>query len=862
MPHTADLTQNLTPEERKHLLAHLLSPPEAEAYPLSLAQQRIWFLEQFVPGTSAYNVPVGLRLKGTLDRRALLSSLGQIVERHSILRTTFRMEENQTVQVVAAECAVSLSFQDFGTVPHPARESEVWQAARQETAAPFDLAAGPLIRATLFRLDDEQHVLVCVLHHIVCDAWSIAIFLREWAALYSAACTGEPANLPELAIQYSDYAQWQREWAESEVLAEDVVYWKRKLAGIPERLELPTDRERPPEQTYDGQSQTIPLPDALVEDLKALARSNHATLFMVMVAAFQVLASAYSGSEDIALGIPVAGRGRLEIEGLIGFFVNTVVLRTDLTGDPSFITLLARVRETALEALAHAEIPFERLVEELRPARSMSHNPLFQVMCSAIKDARPPDFGPLATAPYALSSGGSPFDLSVNLIEDTAEHGWVTFEYNTALFDYARVAIMMQHYVVLLSAIVQEPASALSVLMSQMHGQREASEVERAPAIIVRPRIVHKPTPSSAAPNPGRGTPDALEQILSRIWEKTLERAPIGLHDDFFDLGGHSLLAARLVSEVEKIIGRKVPLAALFRGPTLGSFAELIRQGAENNPDPLLMQVKAGSHRIPLFAIAAPGVDTLGFALLARHIGEHHSMFKIQSHAEQSATLPYTEEELRSIAAEYVTAMRTFQPRGPYCLVATCGGVHIAERMVHLLEARGHEVGAFAIIDTWVLENRYIRSLARLDSLYQRISAVSRTPLKAQLSFYRRAVATRLRRYIARPELELTNPWDRTYYPPADFRPRQFDAAVLLFKRPRQPYFCTRDPQMGWGLRSRAGVDVHPIKAAHEAMLREPAVEIIGQRLAQALDRLGTHNLTGEALPAPTPTDVEVPAHA
>jgi thioesterase domain-containing protein len=834
-----DSIQNLTPQEEKHLLAHLLSRANEEVYPLSLAQQRIWFIERFAPGTSAYNVTVGLRLKGRLDPLALRSSLRQIVHRHAILRTTFRIQNDRPVQVVAAEGKVELSLRDLRAVASANREAEAWREAKAEAAALFDLETGPLLRATLLQLDQEQHILFCVLHHIVCDAWSISIFLRELAALYSAHCEGRPASLAELPIQYGDYAQWQQEWAASELLAQDLCYWKKRLEDAPELLTLHTDRERPVEQTYDGASQSVPVPGSVIESLKGLARSSHATLFMVMLAAFQVLAHAYSGMEDIVLGIPVAGRGRVELESLIGFFVNTVVLRTDLSGDPTFSNLLARVREATLGAFAHTEAPFERLVEELKPRRSMSYSPIFQVMFSAIKDGRPPNFGPLSTAPYVLSSGGSPFDLSVNLIEDATGHWWVTLDYNTGLFDYDRIAKMLRHYDFLLSAIALQPDSTISALVLQMGAERKSIQVqvERVPAKLANRRVHQQSSSSKAASNTAARPNDALEQILVRIWEKVLGVPHIGVNDDFFDLGGHSLLAARLVGEVEKVIGRKVPLAALFRGPTLGSFAELIRQGQENNPDPLLMQIKAGRNAIPLFAIVAPGADALGYALLARHVGEQQSLFKIQSYAETSMLVPYTADELQTIAQTYVTALRVFQPQGPYCFIATCGGVHIAERMVHMLEAKEQEVGIFGIIDTWVIENRYVRWLARLDSMRHRLFDVSRLPAPVQISFYRRAIVRRLRS-ILRREQDHFNPWDRAYYPAKNFRPKQFRAPVMLFKRAKQPYFCSNDPQLGWGLRTVTGVEIHLINGAHEAMLREPAVRIIGESIAQALERL------------------------
>jgi amino acid adenylation domain-containing protein len=1317
-------TLDLLPEDQRRGLAQLLTRRAGQnrKYPLSLPQQRLWFLDQLEPGNLAFNLAVGLRLKGNLHQNAIRSSIQQIVNRHEVLRTRFDVEDGEPIQLVVPELVVELPVTDLSDRASHSRESQLYALATEEVRARFDLHSGPPFRVKLFRLCADEHVLVCTLHHIVSDAWSMGVFVRELRLLYQGFAVEQPSSLRDLAIQYGDYAQWQRGSLSSELLADQIDYWRKRLSCAPASLDLPTDRPRPPEQTFEGASQTVPIPKELVHDLRVSAYSQKATLFMIMLATFKVLIHRYTGSKDIVVGVPIAGRSRLELEDLIGFFVNTLVLRTDLSHNPRFCDLLAQVRKAALEAFARADVPFERLVEVLQPPRNLSYNPIFQVMFSVVKAAvQCQQFGALQAAPYAISSGASSLDLSVNLIESVDEHWWLQVEYNTALFNHERISRMLGHYVTLLRSVAAQPESRISE--SPMLGEEERQRVlgtfsqgplqleqnlcihqffertaarspeatalvceatrlsyrdlnaranqlarhlvrrgtgpeipvgifvERSADMLVGilgilkaggcyvpidptdPKVrvgqilasVHPPvlltqvslldripettakiicldrdwsavatesaeTPStSVRPNhlayvlftsgstgvpkgvaiehrsastlirwaqtafcaheltgtlfsssicfdlsvfeifvplsvggkiilaanalalpslpaaeevtivntvpsvmhellnmgavPGSvhvinlagetltrqlveaiyertkvqkvynlygptesttystcslvkrgeevtlGQPiantrvfildsqrqlvpigvtgelylsgdglargyyerpdltaerfirspfgqqddarmyrtgdlcrflqdgrvqyvgrvddqvkirgfrvelaeiesvlarhpavrrcvvtaieadpgnrlvayivpvsvqgislgelrgfvkeslpeymvpsslvlldelpltargkvdrralskpdllplrtgaevearDPLELILLRIWQRVLGVTRIGITDNFFDLGGHSLLAARLMSQLRKVIGREIPLSTLFRGPTVESLAEIIREGREWMPDPLLMEVQAGNRGPVFFVIAPPGFDTLGYALLARRMGAEQPVYKIQSSAPVSDQLWYTAEEQRRMALEYIPAMRTVQPEGPYYLGAQCLGVQIAEQMVLELEAQGQEVGLLVIIDTWVLQNHQIRWLARLDSHYRHFRSVARMPLAAQFAFCREAVAKRVRRIFQQTPVP-SEPWEQVYWPGKGFRPRQFRAPVLLFKSPKQPYFCVRDPEMGWGTRSTAGVEVVLVNASHEEMLREPYAGIIGARVADVLRRV------------------------
>jgi thioesterase domain-containing protein len=840
-----DNLSNLSAFEQKELLVGLLSQKPERVFPLSLAQQRLWFLDRLYPGNSAYNVPFGLRLQGNLNPAALESSVRELIQRHEILRTTFDTRDGQPVQIVAAESLIEIPLLDLTPMPVDERRSEAYRIGINEARLPFDLANGPLVRFKLICLAADEHLLLCVMHHIVCDGWSLEIFVRELAVLY-AQHAGEPrASLADLQIQYGDYAEWQREWIAGDLLADQARYWKQKLADARPLLQLPTDRARPLEQTYEGASQVISIPKQLVHNLADFGRARRSTLFMVMLAVFKTLLHCYTGSDDILVGVPVAGRNRIELEDLIGFFVNTLVLRTNLSGDPRFTDLLSQVREVSLDAFAHADLPFEKLVEDLNPPRTLSYSPVIQVMFSAVKARKFPEFGDVSASPYIFSSHTSLFDLSVEFIEDAQDHWWLKVEYDTSLFDYARMTKMLNDYLAVLTAVTSQPElriSRLNALLNVEEGATTPNEHIQIPRRMARTDAPHREVLDSGVRDTDEPR-DALEPIMVRIWERVLGTEGIRVSDNFFDLGGHSLLAAQLVSEVEKAVGRPIPLSALFRGSTIESFAKVIRSRTEWSPDPLAMELNTGTQQFPLFTIVQSGVDALGYALMARHLGPEQTLYKLQAHTPFCHIVPFTIEEFRTIAREYIAAMRAIQPKGPYFLVGTCNGVHIAEQMVLELEAQGQEVGFFGIIDTFVLQHSDIPWLAYLESSRIRRRYVSQLPLMAQVTHYKQAAKNRLHRIVSR-ETEPFSPWVKAFWPGKEFQPKQFRAPVILFKRLKQPYFKVKDHEMGWGSRSLSGTEVRIINVqAHEEMLREPAVQMIAEQLKEALRRVEERSL-------------------
>ncbi|WNG56874.1 amino acid adenylation domain-containing protein [Archangium gephyra] len=446
--------------------------------PLSFAQQRLWFIDQLQPGSSSYNMPSVLRLEGALDEVALQNAFTELVRRHHALRTTFGSEAGQPVQLIAPTASLPLSLVDLSSLPASARQDEAHRLASHSVMRPFDLAHGPLLYASLFKLEERLHILALSMHHIVSDGWSMGILVREVAALYQAFSSGQPSPLPELPLQYADYAVWQRQWLQGAALEQQLSFWKQQLSGAPAALELPTDKPRPSVQSQRGALLEVHLPKTLSESLKAFCQREGVTPFMALLASFQLLLSRYSGQDDISVGSPIAGRRHSELEGLIGFFVNTLVLRSRLSAVSSFRELLHQVRETTLGAFAHQDIPFEKLVEELQPPRDLSRTPLFQVMF-ALQNAPHSDIElpGLSLRPLMPNEVASKFDLTLSLF-DNPEGFAGTLEYCSELFEHDTVSRMASHLSVLLESLISRPEAPLSSLPLLTGTERQQVLVE------------------------------------------------------------------------------------------------------------------------------------------------------------------------------------------------------------------------------------------------------------------------------------------------------------------------------------------------------------------------------------------------
>ncbi|HLM58538.1 MAG TPA: amino acid adenylation domain-containing protein [Pyrinomonadaceae bacterium] len=574
----------LSPEQRE-LLALLLSKKKREdaaraqiaprhrdtdSLPLSSAQQRLWFLSHLQPVGATYHIAGGVRMRGPLQPALLEQALNEIVRRHEALRTTFGQRDDEPVQLVAEARTLPLTRIDLRSWPARSREAEAQRLSAEEARAPFDLSTGPLLRVKLLLLSEDEHILLLTMHHIISDGWSIGIFIREMAALYEAYASGRPSPFPQPPLQYADYALWQRERMQAGALDGQLSYWKQTLAGAPALLELPTDRPRPPAQSFSGAKQALVIPRSLTEALRAVSERANATLYMTLLAAFKVLLYRYTGQPDIVVGASVTGRDRPELESSIGFFVNTLPLRAGLDGNPTFGELLGRVRAATLGAYDHQEVPFEKLVEVLQPNRDLSHAPLFQVMFNlqnlGMSRLEMPG---IALTQTEVDTGTSKFDLTLNLTE-TAEGltGWL--DYNTDLFDASTVERMAGHLLGILEEVAAEPGRRLDELSLLTPRERHQLLVEWNASREVYP---HAP---------------CLHQIFEEQVERTPDHAAVVFE-------GEALTFRELNRQANRLAHH---LRGLGVGPEV-----LVGVCMERSPDlivALMAVLKAGGAYVPL----------------------------------------------------------------------------------------------------------------------------------------------------------------------------------------------------------------------------------------------------------------------
>ncbi|MEH2366204.1 condensation domain-containing protein, partial [Nostoc sp.] len=469
--------QQQSPQNNGRQIPPLTPVSRKQPLPLSFAQARLWFLDQLEGENCVYNVPFFWQISGFLNITALKQAITAIVQRHEVLRTTFSFVDESPIQVIHATPKLTMQVLDWQQLTEEDQLKKAQQLAAEELQQPFDLSNPPLLRVKLLQLSNQSHLLLLVIHHIACDGWSMQIFRRELFTLYTAFCAGEPCPLPELSLQYADFAHWQRQCLQGEVLQTQLNYWHKQLAEVPPLLELPTDRPRPSVQTYRGRSEFLELNQDLTQKLKRLSQKSGTTLFMTMLAVFTLLLSRYSGQEDIVVGSAIANRNRRETKPLIGFFVNTLALRTNLQGNPTFLELLERVKQVTLDAYDHEDLPFEKLVDELGKERSLSHHPLFQVAFGLQNETQEKlETNRLTITRFEWENTTTLFDLSL-MFRETPQGLTGEWEYATDLFEAKTIQRMVRHFAVLVQAIVDNPQQAINTLPLITEAERQQLQI-------------------------------------------------------------------------------------------------------------------------------------------------------------------------------------------------------------------------------------------------------------------------------------------------------------------------------------------------------------------------------------------------
>jgi amino acid adenylation domain-containing protein len=566
----------LSPAQQEQLLARLgraVARPADEPipvavgpgpYPVSFAQQQLWFLDRLVPGSPLYNMPVALRLDGALDRAALARSLAEVVRRHEVLRSAVIDRGAGPHQAVSPDAALHLDVVELA--PGSDLDREVARRAAEEAARPFDLSRPPLVRASLLVAGPARHVLLFTMHHIASDGWSVDVLIREVAALYRAFRAGEPSPLAPLSIQYRDHAAWQRAAQDRPAQREKLEYWRRQLDGAPRALALPTDHPRPAVPTYRGAQVPARVDGDVLARLTGVAVRARATPFMALLAGFAALLARHARQAEVIIGTPVANRPRRETEALIGLFVNALAMRIDLAGDPTFDELLGRVRETALAGFAHQDVSFEQVVDAVQPERDLSRAPLFQAMLVLqTATTEMPRLDGLAVTSLPTTTATSKFDLLLSLGAEPGAAGLTgSWEFAADLFDASTIERLAVGLDLLLDAASRAPDTRLSRLPVVDLGQRAPhGDVDRARLPSAEPA-----TPTAPA--------DALEVLLAAIWLDVLQMGAVGTDDDFFALGGRSLLVTQLMHRVDELFRVEIPVQSMFEARTIRAQAELL----------------------------------------------------------------------------------------------------------------------------------------------------------------------------------------------------------------------------------------------------------------------------------------------
>ncbi|WP_215543874.1 non-ribosomal peptide synthetase [Amycolatopsis sp. CA-230715] len=724
--------------------------------PLSFAQRRLWFLDQLEGPSATYNIPLALRLRGVLDIDALRSALQDVVNKHESLRTIFPESDGVPRQQVLApsDAGVELSVVDTG----PDDIDAVVSAA---ASRPFELAVRLPIRAELFRLAEDEFVLLVVVHHIAGDGGSLVALVGDLASAYAVRRAGGAPEWVPLRVQYADYALWQRELLGGEddpgsVLAGQIRYWSEALAGMPAELDLPVDRPRPAVSTYRGRSVAFEVDRVVSDRVAELARAAGATVFMVVRAALAVTLSRLGAGTDVPIGTPVAGRTDEALDELVGFFVNTLVLRTDVSGDPSFRDLLSRVRETDLAAYANQDVPFERLVEVLNPERSLSRHPLFQVMLTFQNDTQPDiEIPGLTVTRHRAELGIAKFDLSFELGQDPAGGLLGTLEYSADLFDQDTATTIADRLARVLDAVTAEPDrpvgepelltpdelqralegwhtpdgrayivdTQLRPLPPSARGElyvAGTAEEDRAVTTsfgeVVRPTGTTAwwgsdgslRTPPDAAPVPRGGgerstLTDAQRSRLCELFAEVLGVDHVEDDEDFFDLGGHSLLAMRLVGRIRTELGLDMSIQTLFEAPSVAELSGRLGDGATGDPMDVLLALRPRGTREPLFCVHPGAGISWVYSALLHDIGTERPIYGLQSRGlSEPHELPSTVEQA---AADYVEQLRRVQPSGPYHLLGWSFGGVVAHAMAVALEQQGERVAMLAVLDAYPFQN-------------------------------------------------------------------------------------------------------------------------------------------------------------
>lgn len=679
--------------------------------PASYAQEQLWFFEQMQPESPVYNLVFGYRLTGPLDLDVLKRCLDELIRRHETLRTTFSKQDGKPVQVVHPPFSLSIPLVNLASSPLEDRLRLGLQEAKNEGARPFNLTEGPLFRVKLIRLENLDHLLIFNVHHIVFDGWSADILLKELTQLYRSFSHGMPSPLPELTLQYADFAYWQKAEMGEKEIEDRISYWEEKLKPEPPRLELPTDNPYSATQTFSGAIETFSLPQPTTKRLKVLGEEEGASLFMVLLAAFKLFLHRYTGQTDLASGVAVTSRNRSELEGMIGYFVNQLVVRTDISGMPSFRELIQRVRKEFLESVHH-DIPFGKLVEHLKPERIANHNPFFQVMFLFEDESdQQKELAPgIEMEPLEIDNGTAKFELALRFKNDR-DSLIGELEYNSDLFRRDSIQNMIEHLIILLKHATDHPDQSVASLPILTENERHLFLKERSKESFRYPdlRLVHQLIQEQA-----ERTPDVVAVVgeqgrftygeLNRRANQLAHYLRIPTHFIFMDtfpthknIGGHSLKAVELLDAIHEAFEVELPLTILFQKSTVMELCDYIRDEVPLGGEILVCMQRGDGSEAPFVMIHPGGGGVLCYYDLTKALGSDQTVYGIQAVGYESGETPLT--NIHEMADLYVERLYEELPRGPYRLLGWSFGATVAYEMTRRMEKKGEKVEFLGLLD-------------------------------------------------------------------------------------------------------------------------------------------------------------------
>jgi thioesterase domain-containing protein/acyl carrier protein len=802
---------------------------DAFVVPAWFSQQKSWLEDPANSDSAVYNYPLLLRLRGPLNVNALERSMQEIVRRHEVLRSVFRMVDGELVQLVVPAQGAVMERMEWAGMPEDSR--------------PFDLSRGPLLRARLMRREADDHYLHLTTHHLVFDDWSTGIFGRELSELYEAFAAGKESPLGELAYQYSDYVRWQQQQLEGKGLESRLAYWKQQATTATGFEHLATDFARPARSSNRGARESLVFPTELADSLKTLSRQERVSLFMVLLAGFQCLLHHYSNHDEIGIASCAANRPLVEVEGLIGRFGNHILLRASLPGNPTVRELLRRVRENALGAYSYQDLPYGDLVDDIAPGSDPSHSPLFQVMFilqNAPKQSREVPGMSMSWVP--LYAGTAKFDLNVWLkIEPALE---VILEYSTDVFRAATMTGILHDYQAILAAIANDPGMRVSDLPVSKKARPAKSPSPPASA------------PLSLLPKDNAGPKDDVRSRLVEIWEAAFAIRPIGVDQNFFELGGDSLLAARLFVQMEKAFQTKLPLAALLEAPTIEQLAGILSGQNAYALNSSLVVIQPNGTRPPLFSVHGHMGEVFYCRTLSRSLGADYPLYGLRYPVLNGEPTHYSVEDM---AGHYVREIRTVQPKGPYFLGGYCSGGMVAYEMARLLKAQGEEVALLALFNTpapgslkgWPLRRNYLskripnelKKLVALGSREMLLTLGTKMAGFSRLAFG--SFKASFWRLCAKSSLAGAEKWSQRLLSVGDinvaaakaYNPGAYPGEIILFLTEEAASLYMIDPKDGWMALAGEGIEVHSVPGDNNSMFDARFVDALAEKLKSCITR-------------------------